>query len=42
MIDNRDRDTVVLYLYGRELENVEFKHSEILDFISDVRRWSCL
>ncbi|MFD2704529.1 hypothetical protein [Salibacterium lacus] len=42
IIDNRDRDTIVLYLYVSELKNLEFKNSEIMEIVSDVRRWACL
>ncbi|SDJ16067.1 hypothetical protein [Alteribacillus bidgolensis] len=42
MIDNRDRITVVLYLFTDELKITEFRNSEIMEFVSDVRRWSCL
>ncbi|MGY4690010.1 hypothetical protein [Salibacterium sp. K-3] len=42
IIDNRDRDTIVLYLYTTELQNLEFRSSEIMELVSDVRRWACL
>ncbi|WP_158736249.1 hypothetical protein [Alteribacillus sp. YIM 98480] len=42
MIDNRDRITVVLYLFTDELKNTQFRNSEVMEFVSDVRRWSCL
>ncbi|SFP44771.1 hypothetical protein [Salibacterium halotolerans] len=42
IIDNRDRDTIVLYLYVSELKHLEFKNSEIMELVSDVRRWACL
>ncbi|MDQ0299345.1 hypothetical protein J2S78_001765 [Salibacterium salarium] len=42
VIDNRDRDTVVIYLYTTELKNIAFRNSEIMEFVSDVRRLACL
>ncbi|MFB4165891.1 hypothetical protein ACE1TI_19360 [Alteribacillus sp. JSM 102045] len=42
MIDNRDRNTIVIYLYTDELKNIAFRNSEVMEFVSNVRRWSCL
>ncbi|GEK57811.1 hypothetical protein CHL76_05380 [Marinococcus halophilus] len=42
MIDNRDRHTIVIYLFKEMLEQTAFRESETLELISDVRRWSCL
>ncbi|MDA3130111.1 hypothetical protein ACFPTR_04915 [Aliibacillus thermotolerans] len=42
LIDNRDRDTLVIYLYTPELKEIIFKESKILELISDIRRMSCL
>lgn len=42
VIDNRDRHTVIIYLFTEELKDTEFKNSDITELVSDVRRWSCL
>ncbi|WP_026700863.1 hypothetical protein [Salibacterium aidingense] len=42
VIDNRDRDTIVIYLFTKELQTIEFRNSEIMELVSDVRRWACL
>ncbi|MFB5662392.1 hypothetical protein [Alteribacillus sp. HJP-4] len=42
IIDNRDRHTIVIYLYTDILQHTNFRDSEVMELISDVRRWSCL
>ncbi|SFE35969.1 hypothetical protein [Alteribacillus iranensis] len=42
LIDNRDRDTIVLYLHTDQLKEISFRDSEVLEFVGEVRRISCL
>ncbi|WP_240375499.1 hypothetical protein [Bacillus piscicola] len=42
LIDNRDRDTIVVYLFTDELKSITFRDSEVIEFIGEVRRISCL
>lgn len=42
LIDNRDRDTIVVYLFTDDLKEISFRESELTEFIGEVRRLSCL